>query len=147
MSERDLLIERLERKLAEKERELAELRRMNIEDIERIKREIISELESRMPDVNQKISELESKMVELRRAVESVITELTYVKGELRELIEKKEAETRKEPQKYSEEVVFSVEDERDLTGEESRAQKKVEFIDTEKKQVKEDDDEIIICD
>ncbi len=35
MSERDILIERLERKLAEKERELMELRRMNREELEK----------------------------------------------------------------------------------------------------------------
>ncbi len=101
MSERDILIERLERKLAEKERELMELRRMNREELEKIKREIMAEVkEEVLREVQkllqnsqiQKLSEVDSKIVELRKAMESIINELAYVKGEIKGLLEKGES-------------------------------------------------------
>jgi len=98
MSERDILIERLERKLAEKERELMELRRMNREELEKVKREIAEEVKKEVLREVQKLlknsqtSEVESKIVELRKAMESIITELAYVKGEIKGLLEKKDS-------------------------------------------------------
>ncbi len=131
MSERDLLIERLERKLAEKERELLELRRMmsGRDDIEKLKAEIISQIRSELP--NEKLAELESKVVELRRAIESIITEIAYLKGELKSLTEKdaqKDIPVRKEDKE--------VESEEDVT-----------YITPEPEKVENDDDDILICD
>ncbi|WP_456468965.1 hypothetical protein [Archaeoglobus sp.] len=142
MSERDLLIERLEKKLAEKERELAELKKMTYsrEDFERIKEEIISQIRAEIPDVSQKISELESKIVELRRAVESVINEVAYIKGEIKSLIEKEESA---EKVQTEERVVY--------VPQHQGEREKEDLIDTERKEKpkgeEKDEDGIIICD
>lgn len=152
MSERDLLIERLERKLAEKEKELMELRRVSSykEDLENLKEEIVSQIKAEIltnESINQKISELESKIVELRKAVESIISEVVYIKGEIKSLIERDKLEikqTRKDlysdeatnlPEIESIEIESMKDEEKDLT-------------DTEKpKRVKNKDGDIIICD
>lgn len=152
MSERDLLIERLERKLAEKEKELMELRRVSSykEDLENLKEEIVSQIKAEIltnESINQKISELESKIVELRKAVESIISEVAYIKGEIKSLIERDKLEikqTRKDmysdeatnlPEIESIEIESMKDEEKDLT-------------DTEKpKRVKNKDGDIIICD
>lgn len=152
MSERDLLIERLERKLAEKEKELMELRRVSSykEDLENLKEEIVSQIKAEIltnESINQKISELESKIVELRKAVESIISEVVYIKGEIKSLIERDKLEikqTRKDmysdeatnlPEIESIEIESMKDEEKDLT-------------DIEKpKRVKNKDDDIIICD
>jgi chromosome segregation ATPase len=146
MSERDLLIERLEKKLVEKEKELAELKKMayNREEIERVKEEIIAQIKAEMPDSIQKISELESKIVELRRAIESVINEVAYIKGEIKSLIEKKESDKKVKieerafyiPQSNDEQVVEEEGD--DVIDSERRDRSKDE---------KEDEDGIIVCD
>ena len=142
MSERDLLIERLEKKLAEKERELAELKKMTYsrEDFERIKEEIISQIRAEIPDASQKISELESKIVELRRAVESVINEVAYIKGEIKSLIEKEESA---EKVQTEERVVY--------VPQHQGEREKEDLIDTERKEKpkgeEKDEDGIIICD
>lgn len=105
MSERDLIIERLERKLAEKERELSELRRMmsGREDIEKLKAEIVSQIRSELSADFEKISNLESKLVELRRAIESLITEIAYIKGELKGLVGKEDSVEEREREKEEE--------------------------------------------
>ncbi len=129
MSERDLLIERLERKLAEKERELSELRRMmsGRDDIEKLKAEIISQIRSELPNV----AELESKIVELRRAIESLITEIAYIKGELKSLSERgPERDVKRE------EKIEKVEQDEDVA-----------YITPEPERAEQDDDDILICD
>lgn len=146
MSERDLLIERLEKKLVEKEKELAELKKMayNREEIERVKEEIIAQIKAEMPDSIQKISELESKIVELRRAIESVINEVAYIKGEIKSLIEKKEGDKKVK----IEERVFYIPQSNDEQVVEERGD---DVIDSERrdrsKDEKEDEDGIIVCD
>lgn len=121
MSERDILIERLERKLAEKERELTELRRMNREFFDKLKREIAEDVkEEVLRDVqklfkdsqSEKILEVESKIVELRKAMESIITELAYIKGEIKSLLEKDSVKDRREiiEEKIQKATVFEME-------------------------------------
>ncbi len=79
MSERDLIIERLERKLAEKEKELRELRKVAGMNVEEIKREI---LESIKVDL-EKIEILEARVAELNKTVESLLDEILYLKANL----------------------------------------------------------------
>jgi hypothetical protein len=102
MSERDMLIERLEKKLIEKEREVMELRRMLSEKTnfdENLKQSIIDEIKKELQEgvehtnLTERISDIESKIVELRRAVESLMGEVVYLKNELRELSGKNDAE------------------------------------------------------
>ena len=103
--ERDILLERLERKLAEKEKEVEELRRMlnegNLEEkIEEIKteiknellNEILIELKKDLVDLN-KVKDLEAKVVELSKTVQSLMSELLYLKAELRTEVKKPESE------------------------------------------------------
>ncbi len=132
MSERDLLIERLERKLAEKERELSELRRMmsGRDDIEKLKAEIISQIRSEFPNV----AELESKIVELRRAIESLITEIAYIKGELKSLSERGPERDVKREEKI--EKIEKVEQDENVA-----------YITPEPERAEQDDDDILICD
>ncbi len=79
MSERDLIIERLERKLAEKEKELRELRRVANMNIEELKEEIIREISSELG----RIKMLEAKVAELNKTVESLMNEVLYLKTEI----------------------------------------------------------------
>jgi len=143
MSERDLLIERLEKKLVEKERELAELKKMtyNQEEIERLKQDIIAQIKAEIPDSIQKISEIESKIVELRRAIESVINEVAYIKSEIKSLIEKDESD-----RKVKTEVFSTLQSDEQVVDEESD-----DVIDSERrdkqKDEKNDEDGIIVCD
>ena len=167
MSERDILIERLERKLAEKERELVELRRMNREELEKIKREIAMEAEEEvLREVHkllqnsqiQRLSEVDSKIVELRKAMESIITELAYIKGELKGLQEKGESKVeRKEiiEEKIQKAMVFENEplyleekEERKPAKESKRREHDV-IIPEGKKEERTDDGEdgLIVCD
>ncbi len=143
MSERDLLIERLEKKLVEKERELAELKKMtyNQEEIERLKQDIIAQIKAEIPDSIQKISEIESKIVELRRAIESVINEVAYIKSEIKSLIEKEDSE-----RKVKTEVFSTLQSDEQVVEKESD-----DVIDSERrdkqKDEKNDEDGIIVCD
>lgn len=117
MSDRDLIIERLEKKLAEKEKEIRELRRVAGMNIEELKMEIVKELSDEL----EKVRVLEAKVAELNKTVESLMGEILYLKSE----IAKSEPRTR-EIREISE-----------IT--DSREEAKEERKDTE--------DEIIICD
>jgi esterase/lipase len=94
--ERDTLLERLEKRLAEKEKELEELRKMlSSNTIEELKREIIKELEEKY-----NLKSLEAKIVELSKAIENIMSDILYIKSELktsqskkRNLVEIKEPE------------------------------------------------------
>lgn len=94
--ERDILLERLEKKLAEKEKELEELRKMMSSNaIEQLKREIIKELEEKY-----NLKNLEAKIIELSKAIENIMSDILYIKSELkssqskkRDLVEIKEPE------------------------------------------------------
>jgi multidrug resistance efflux pump len=94
MPERDILLERLERKLAEKEREVEELRKMSSFDeqkITQIKSELLNELRDELSDL-KKVKELEAKVIELSKSIESLTSEVLYLKAELKRLkIEKEE--------------------------------------------------------
>ncbi len=79
MSERDLIIERLERKLAEKERELKELRRVAGMNAEEIKREILQSIKVDL----EKIEVLEARVAELNKTVQSLLDEVLYLKANL----------------------------------------------------------------
>jgi hypothetical protein len=142
--ERDILLERLERKLAEKEKEVEELRRMlnegNIEEkIEEIKtgiknellNEILIELKRELIDLN-KVKELEAKVVELSKTVESIMSEVLYLKAELRKEIEKPE---KVESRKY-----------RSKTEEMSAEGEEIEEDQVEEELI-EEEEEIIVCD
>ncbi len=163
MSERDILIERLERKLAERERELSELRRMNREELEKIKLEIVSQLRAEMREEIQRVlhstpiqktSDLESRIVELRKALESIIAELAYVKGELKSLIEKEEKVSKEKRREIVEEHLEKaiVAEENDAVYVEKRKEvAKPRIIEPEEKgsRKKEEDNEegLIVCD
>ncbi len=82
--ERDILLERLEKKLAEKEKELEELRKMvSSNAIEEIKREIMKEMEERYRN-------LEAKLKELSKTVENLMSDVFYLKSELKTSREKR---------------------------------------------------------
>lgn len=163
MSERDILIERLERKLAEKERELMELRRMNREELERVKREITEDVkEEVLREVqkvlrNSQISEVESKIVELRKAMESIITELAYIKGEIKGLLEKDTKRDKREIVEEKMQKAKVLENEplylpkEEVTKEEKTSKREeCEIIVPENKKKEETDngeDSLIICD
>ncbi|MBO8180154.1 MAG: hypothetical protein H0Z19_06690 [Archaeoglobus sp.] len=163
MSERDILIERLERKLAEKERELMELRRMNREELEKVKREIAEEVkEEVLREVqkflkNSQTSEVESKIVELRKAMESIITELAYVKGEIKDLLEKKDSKKDKreiveeqiQKAKVFENEPLYLPEKEEVEEEKIGRREESEIIVPEKNEEKTDDGEdgLIVCD
>jgi len=68
----------LEKKLAEKERELEELRKMLSSNAkEELKREILKEVEERL-------KEIESRVVELSKTVENILSDILYLKSELK---------------------------------------------------------------
>ncbi len=79
MSERDLIIERLERKLAEKEKELKELRRVAGMNAEEIKRDVLNSLRAEL----EKIERLEARVAELNKTVQSLLDEVLYLKANL----------------------------------------------------------------
>ncbi|HID43982.1 MAG TPA: hypothetical protein EYP30_09490 [Archaeoglobaceae archaeon] len=84
MSERDILLERLEKKLSQKEKEVEELRMMisfSEHKVAEIKKEIIEELRAELG--SRKIKELEAKVVELSKTVESLTSDVVYLKEEL----------------------------------------------------------------
>jgi len=110
--ERDILLERLEKKLAEKEKELEELRKMlSSNTIEQLKREIIKELEEKY-----NLKNLEAKIIELSKAIENIMSDILYIKSELRvsqskkrdlvEIKEPEESESKKE-EKEEEELII----------------------------------------
>ncbi len=98
--ERDIILERLEKKLAEKEKELEELRKMlSSNTIEELKKEIIRELEEKY-----NLKSLEAKLIELSKAIENIMSDILYIKSELkgsqsrkRDLVEIKEPEKSEE--------------------------------------------------
>ncbi len=98
--ERDIILERLEKKLAEKEKELEELRKMlSSNTIEELKKEIIRELEEKY-----NLKSLEARIIELSKAVENIMSDILYIKSELkgsqskkRDLVEIKESEKSEE--------------------------------------------------
>ena len=79
MSERDLIIERLERKLAEKERELRELRKVAGMNAEEIKRQVLESMRLEL----EKVEMLEAKVAELNKTVQSLLDEVLYLKANL----------------------------------------------------------------
>jgi len=110
--ERDILLERLEKKLAEKEKELEELRKMlSSNTIEQLKREIIKELEEKY-----NLKNLEAKIIELSKAIENIMSDILYIKSELRvsqskrrdlvEIKEPEESESKKEVKEEEELII-----------------------------------------
>ncbi len=84
MPERDILLERLRKKLSQKEKEVEELKRMttfNDSKVEEIKSELLKELQNEQG--NKKIRELEAKIVELNKTVSSLTSDVLYLKEEL----------------------------------------------------------------
>jgi len=102
-------LERLEKKLAEKEKELEELRKMlSSNTIEELKREIIKELEEKY-----NLKSLEAKIVELSKAIENIMSDILYIKSELRSSQSKKRDLVEiKEPEKSEEEAEEKEEEE-----------------------------------
>jgi len=76
MSERDLIIERLENKLAEKEKEIKELRKTASMSIEEIKEAVLKEIKG---DLDM----LKAKVAELNKTVESLMDEVLFIKSEV----------------------------------------------------------------
>ncbi|AEA47403.1 hypothetical protein [Archaeoglobus veneficus] len=111
--DRDILLERLERKLAEKEKELEEMKRMVINDdkIAEIKSEILSELRSEF----RKVTELEAKVVELSKTVESLMSEVLYLKAELRKEYSIDRIERRERPEEETTDTEEESEDEGEI--------------------------------
>jgi predicted RNase H-like nuclease (RuvC/YqgF family) len=84
MPERDILLERLEKKLSQKEKEVEELKMMmsfGEQKIAEIKKELLDELRTELG--NRKIRELEAKVVELSKTVESLTNDVLYLKEEI----------------------------------------------------------------
>ncbi len=97
--ERDILLERLEKKLAEKEKELEELRKMlSSNTIEELKKEIIRELEEKYD-----LKNLEAKIIELSKAIENVMSDILYIKSELKSSHKKRDLVEIKEPEEVEE--------------------------------------------
>ncbi|WP_456477573.1 hypothetical protein [Geoglobus ahangari] len=113
MSDRDLIIERLEKKLAEKEKEIRELRKVAGMSIEELKSEIIREISEELG----KLKALEGKVAELNKTVESLMNEVLYLKAEIaksepksrdiREISEITEREEKVEERKDSEDEII----------------------------------------
>ncbi|AKG91623.1 hypothetical protein GAH_01057 [Geoglobus ahangari] len=113
MSDRDLIIERLEKKLAEKEKEIRELRKVAGMSIEELKSEIIREISEELG----KLKALEAKVAELNKTVESLMNEVLYLKAEIaksepksrdiREISEITEREEKVEERKDSEDEII----------------------------------------
>jgi hypothetical protein len=107
-------LERLERKLFEKEREVQELRKMLGGEIEKLKRQIIEEITEEL----RKVRDVEAKVVELSKAVDTLMNEVLYLKSEVRkderserEIIDiMKAEEEKKEPENPRKEDVIVAE-------------------------------------
>ncbi len=163
MSEKDMFIDRLVKKIKEKEYEIAELRKMltDREILEKIKEYVLFEIKRDLAEnfeVLKKVSELESKILEIRRAVESIVSEIAYIKGELKEIREKYESPDKKA--EIQSKVIEGLqhlkgEDAKKITEENEKTEKKVERkvkkIEVEEKVEEEkeelNDEDIIICD
>ncbi len=107
-ADRDILLERLEKKLAEREKELERLKKMVVDGdkIAEIKREILHDLRGEF----RKVAELEAKVVELSKTVESLMSEILYLKAELRkdypiERIEREDLSVQEEPEEGGKEA------------------------------------------
>jgi len=138
MSDRDILLERLERKLFEKEREVQELRRMLDGEIEKLKKEIIQEITEEL----RKVREVEAKVVELSKAVDTLMNEILYLKSEV-----KKEEKAQREIV----DIMKAEEEKRQLNESKSLESKKENVIVAESKydgpEYCEEDGDIIFCD
>ncbi len=76
--ERDILLERLERKLAEKEKEVEELRKMlSSKTLEELKEELREEFK-------KEIKAIEAKIAEISKSVDTLMNEILYIKSELK---------------------------------------------------------------
>ncbi|OYT33783.1 hypothetical protein DRP04_06815 [Archaeoglobales archaeon] len=120
MHERDLVLERLEKELAEKRKELEEIRKLLFEKEEhdKLRDSFLTRIKEDLDNLlgtNKKVLELESKILEIKKTVESLVSEITYIKKELREIRgeDKIKKEIRNEEIKKEEEV--SEEEEEDL--------------------------------
>uniref|UniRef100_A0A7C3YFR7 Uncharacterized protein n=2 Tax=Geoglobus ahangari TaxID=113653 RepID=A0A7C3YFR7_9EURY len=76
MSERDLIIERLESKLAEKEKEIRELRKVASMSVDEIKEAVLSEIKA-------ELDRIKAKVIELNKTVESLMDEVLFIKSEV----------------------------------------------------------------
>jgi chromosome segregation ATPase len=84
--ERDILLERLEKKLAEKEKEVEELRKMlSSSMLEEIKNEIREEFK-------KELKTIEAKLAELSKSIDALMNEILFIKSELKSY-ERKETE------------------------------------------------------
>ncbi len=108
--ERDILLERLERKLAEKEKEVEELRKMlSSKALEELKNELREEF-------RKEIKAIEAKVAEVSKSVDALMNEILYIKSELKrerktEIVEigreKEESEPKDEkPKEIDEEII-----------------------------------------
>jgi len=113
MSERDILLERLEKKLSQKEKELEELRMMmsfGEHKAAEMKKEILEEL--RLELGSSKIKELEAKVVELKKTVESLTKDVLYLKEELSKKRAEKTIEFDKVSSNFDRDLEEDIEDE-----------------------------------
>lgn len=103
--ERDILLERLERKLAEKEKEVEELRRMlSSKTVEEIKKELREEFKRDLKSV-------EAKLAELSKSVETLMNEILFIKSEMKsrkktEIVDIAKEEKREEKEVEEEMIV-----------------------------------------
>ncbi len=160
MSEKDMFIDRLVKKIKEKEYEIAELRKMltDREILEKIKEYVLFEIKRDLAEnfeILKKVSELESKILEIRRAVESIVSEITYIKGELKEMREKYESPDKKaeiqskvieglQHLKGEEDIKIASEKKEEAEINEKKVDRKIEV---EEKEEELSDEDIIICD
>ncbi len=87
-------MERMERRIEEREREEKEIRKIVEEILEDVKREIIKEIEERFD-----LKKMEAKLIEISKTVENLMSDVLYIKSELkghekkRDIVEYKEYE------------------------------------------------------
>ncbi len=115
--DRDIVIERLERKLEERDAELRELR-SGLQDF------IKAEVEERLGEFEKRLSKLESKVVEVSGVVDGLVRELLDQKTKFKEITEK--LETPKS--------VLTIEDVKPETPEKEEGERKTEYIIAEEK-------------
>lgn len=120
--ERDILLERLEKKLAEKEKEVEELRKMlSSKTLEELKNELREEFK-------KEIKAIEAKIAEISKSVDALMNEILFIKSELKA----QERKTEIVEIGYKEEKLEEVKENK----EETKRPKEVDF-----------DEEIIIVD
>ena len=101
------IVEKMEERLKEREREEREIRRIVEEVVEEVKREILREIEERF-----NIKRIEAKLIELSKTVENIMSDVLYLKSEIkgherkREIVEYREEKEEKKEEEEGELII-----------------------------------------